>query len=184
MYPSMPRFVAFTLKIIAIVFAPVAIVGLIVSKQAVSGDQYVAVLEILGSSSAPGAIEVFGADIQTLSSLLNFFEAWSLPALIAIVALGIIGLALSKDKLRATWHICLGLFFSFGLWAALLTRSQQVFTETIGSNISNLSGIVIAAYLSELSARLLNLIGLLALLFGALALIFWLAVNRRKARSS
>jgi hypothetical protein len=46
-----------------------------------------------------------------------------------------------------------------------------------------LSGIVIAAYLSELSARLLNLIGLLALLFGALALIFWLAMNRRKAHS-
>jgi hypothetical protein len=76
------------------------------------------------------------------------------------------------------------LFFSFGLWAVLLTRSQQTFAETIGSEISNLSGIVIAAYLSELSARLLNLIGQLALLFGALALIFWLAVNRRKARSS
>ena len=180
----MPRFVAFTLKIIAIIFAPIAIVGLIVSKQTISGDQYVAVLEVLGSSTAPGAIEVFGADIQTLSSLLNFFQAWSLPALIAIVALGTIGLALSKDKLRATWHICLGLFFSFGIWAVLLTRSQQAFTDFIGSEISDLSGIVIATYLSELSAKLLNLIGLLALLFGALALVFWIAVNRRKASSS
>ncbi len=180
----MPRFVAFTLKIIAIIFAPIAIVGLIVSKQTISGDQYVAVLEILGSSTAPGAIEVFGADIQTLSSLLNFFQAWSLPALIAIVALGTIGLALSKDKLRATWHICLGLFFSFGIWAAFLSQSRQAFTDVIGSEISDLSGIVIAAYLSELSAKLLNLIGLLALLFGALALVFWIAVNRRKARSS
>ena len=123
----MPRFVAFTLKIIAIVFAPIAIVGLIISKQAVSGDQYVAVLEILGSSSAPGAIEVFGADIQTLSSLLNFFEAWSLPALIAIIALGIIGLALSRDKLRATWHICLGLFFCFGQLGVFLIVCCSLF---------------------------------------------------------
>lgn len=184
MYPSMPRFVAFTLKIIAIIFTPIAIVGLIVSKQAVSGDQYVAVLEILGSSSAPGAIEVFGADIQTLSSLLDFFEAWSLPTLMAMVVLGIIGLALSRDKLRATWHICLGLFFSFGVWVLLLNRSQQAFTDSIGSELSGLSGIVIAAYLSELSAKLLNLIGLLSLLFGVLALLFWFALNRRKAHSS
>jgi hypothetical protein len=180
----MPRFIVLALKVIAIIFAPIAILGLIVSRQAVSGDQYVAVLEIIGTNSKPGAIEIFGADIQTVASLLNFFEAWSLPALIAMVALAIIGLALSEDKLRATWHICLGLFFSFGIWAAFLSQSRQAFTDVIGSEISDLSGIVIAAYLSELSAKLLNLIGLLALLFGALAFIFWIAVNRRKARSS
>jgi hypothetical protein len=93
-------------------------------------------------------------------------------------------LALSKDKLRATWHICLGLFFSFGVWVVLLTRSQQAFTDSIGSELSGLSGIVIAAYLAELSAKLLNLIGLLSLLFGVLALLFWFALNRRKAHSS
>jgi hypothetical protein len=76
------------------------------------------------------------------------------------------------------------MFFSFGIWAAFLSQSRQAFTDVIGSEISDLSGIVIAAYLSELSTKLLNLIGLLALLFGALAFIFWIAVNRRKARSS
>ena len=183
-YPLMPRFLVVTLKTIAIVFAPIAIVGLVTSTKAVSGDQYVAVLEILGSNSTPGSIEVFGADIQTLSSLLNFFEAWSLPSLIAIAALGLIGLALSRDKLRATWHICLGMFFSFGLWALLLSRCQQVFTEFIGSGISDLSAVALAIFLSELSEDLLTLIGLLALLFGLLALLFWLTANRRKARSS
>jgi hypothetical protein len=96
----------------------------------------------------------------------------------------VIGLALSKDKLRATWHIFLGLFFSFGLWAVLLTRSRQAFTDFLGSEISDLSAIVIAAYLSELSAKLLNLIGLLALLFGVLALLTWLPAHRRKAQLS
>jgi hypothetical protein len=180
----MPRFFAVTLKLIAVLFAPIAVIGLVVARQEVTGDQYVGVLEIVGSDSQPGAIEIFGADIQALASALNFFQAWSLPALIAIVALGIMGLALSKDKLRATWHICLGLFFSFGVWAVLLTRSRQAFTDLIGSEISDLSAIVIAAFLSELSARLMNLTGLLALLFGSLALLLWLLVNRRKAQSS
>lgn len=180
----MPRFFAVTLKLIAIIFAPIALIGFVVARQEVTGDQYVAVLEIIGSSSQPGAIEIFGADMQVLTSILNFFQAWSLPALIAIVALGIIGLALSREKLRATWHIFLGLFFSFGIWAALLTRSRQAFTEFIGSEVSDLSAIVIAAYLSELSAKLLNLTGLLALLFGALALLTWLPAYRRKAHSS
>jgi hypothetical protein len=178
----MPRFIAVTLKLIAVLLAPIALIGLVVAHQEVTGDQYVAVLEIIGSSTQPGAIEIFGADMQTLTSILNFFQAWSLPALIAIVALGIIGLALSKDKLRATWHIFLGLFFSFGIWAALLTRSRQVFSDFLGSEISDLSAIVIAAYLSELSAKLVNLTGLLALLFGALALLTWLLINRRKAQ--
>jgi hypothetical protein len=180
----MPRFFAVTLKLIAVLLAPIALIGLVVARQEVTGDQYVAVLEIIGSSTQPGAIEIFGADMQTLTSILNFFQAWSLPALIAIVALGIIGLALSKDKLRATWHIFLGLFFSFGVWAALLTRSRQAFSDFLGSEISDLSAIVIAAYLSELSAKLLNLTGLLALLFGALALFAWLLINRRKAQSN
>lgn len=180
----MPRFIAVTLKFIAVLLAPIALIGFVVARQEVTGDQYVAVLEIIGSSSQPGAIEIFGADMQTLTSILNFFQAWSLPALIAIVALGMIGLALSKDKLRATWHIFLGLFFSFGLWAVLLTRSRQAFTDFLGSEISDLSAIVIAAYLSDLSAKLLNLIGLLALLFGVLALLTWLPARRLKARSS
>jgi hypothetical protein len=180
----MPRFFAVTLKLIAVLLAPIAVIGLVVARQEVSGDQYVALLEIVGSDSQPGAIEIFGADIQTLASALNLFQAWSLPALIAIVALGMIGLVLSKDKLRATWHIFLGLFFSFGIWAALLARSRQGFTEFLGSEISDLSAIVIAAYLSELSTRLMNLTGLLALSFGSLALLLWLPVNRRKAQSS
>jgi hypothetical protein len=96
----MPRFIVLTLKVIAIIFAPIAILGLIVSRQAVSGDQYVAVLEIIGTNSKPGAIEIFGADIQTVASLLNFFQAWSLPVLLLIIALGFISLILSKDKLR------------------------------------------------------------------------------------
>jgi len=179
----MPRFIAVTLKLIAVLFAPIALIGIVVARQEVTGDQYVAVMEIVGSNSQPGAIEIFGADMQTLTSILNFVQAWSLPALIAIVILGIIGLALSKDKLRATWHIFLGLFFSFGLWAVLLTRSRQAFTNFLGSEISDLSAIVIAAYLSELSAKLLNLTGLLALLFGALALLTWLPLYRRKAQS-
>ena len=180
----MPRFIAVTLKLIAVFLAPIALIGFVVARQEVTGDQYVAVLELIGSSSQPGAIEIFGADMQTLTSILNFFQAWSLPALIAIVALGMIGLALSKDKLRATWHIFLGLFFSFGLWAVLLTRSRQAFTDFLGSEISDLSAIVIAAYLSDLSAKLLNLIGLLALLFGVLALLTWLPARRLKAQSS
>jgi hypothetical protein len=180
----MPRVIAVTLKLIAVLLAPIALIGFVVARQEVTGDQYVAVLEIIGSSSQPGAIEIFGADMQTLTSILNFFQAWSLPALIAIVALGIIGLALSKDKLRATWHIFLGLFFSFGLWAVLLTRSRQAFTDFLGSEISDLSAIVIAAYLSDLSAKLLNLIGSLALLFGVLALLTWLPARRLKAQSS
>ena len=180
----MPRFFAVTLKLIAVLLAPIAVIGLVVARQEVSGDQYVALLEIVGSDSQPGAIEIFGADIQTLASALNLFQVWSLPALIAIVALGMIGLVLSKDKLRATWHIFLGLFFSFGIWAVLLIRSRQGFTDFLGSEISDLSSIVIAAYLSELSTRLMNLTGLLALSFGSLALLLWLPVNRRKAQCS
>jgi hypothetical protein len=180
----MPRFVAVTLKVIAVLFAPIALIGFVIARQEVSGDQYVAVLEIIGSDSQPGAVEFFGADMQTLAAVLNFFQAWSLPALIAIVALGIVGLSISKDKIRATSQVCLGMFFSFGLWAALLSQSRQAFTSVIGSEISDLSSIVIAAYLSELSSRLLNLTGLLSLAFGALALVLWLVTNRRKAQAS
>jgi hypothetical protein len=180
----MPRFIAVSLKFIAVILAPIALIGLVVARQEVSGDQYVAVLEIIGSNSQPGAIEIFGADMQSLKALLDFFQTWSLPALIAIVTLGMIGLVLSKDKLKATWHIFLGLFFSFGLWAVLLTRSRQGFTDFLGSEISDLSAIVIAAYLSELSTKLLELAGLLSLGFGSLALLLWLPVHRRKAPSS
>jgi hypothetical protein len=180
----MPRFVVTFLKVIAVLFAPIALIGLVVARQEVSGDQYVAVMEIIGSDSQPGAIEIFGADMQTLTALLNFFQAWSLPLLIVIVALGIIGLSLSKDKLKATSQVCLGMFFSFGLWAALLTQSRQAFTNVIGSEISDLSSIVIAAYLSELSSKLLNLTGLISLTFGALALTLWSVANRRRAQTS
>lgn len=178
----MPRlFIAF-LKVVAVLFAPIALIGFVVARQEVSGNQYVAVLEIIGSDSQPGAIELFGADMQTLAAVLNFFQSWSLPALIAIVALGVIGLSLSKDKLRATSQVCLGMFFSFGLWAAFLSQSRQAFTNVIASEISSLSAIVIAAYLSDLSAKLLNLTGLLSLTFGALALVLWSVANRRKSR--
>lgn len=177
----MSRFVLLALKFASIIFAPIAVIGFTVSKRAISGDQYAAVLELFGNDSQPGALEIFGADIQTVSSLLDFFGMWSLPVIVAIVLLGIAGLVLSQDKLRATWHICLGLFFSFGVWAYFLTRLS--FAESIGSAISDLSALVIAAYLAELSAELLNLTGLLALFFGALSFGCWLIVNRRKARA-
>jgi hypothetical protein len=177
----MARFFAVLLKAMAIIFAPIAVIGFVVSRQAISGDQYAAVMEILGSDTAPGAIEIFGADTQTISALLDFLEAWSLPLLLLVGVLGVLGLIISKDKLVATFRICLGLFFSFGVWALFLSRSRQAFTEFIGSAISDLSALVMAAFLSELSAKVLNLTGLLALLFAALAFGFWLASNRRKA---
>jgi hypothetical protein len=172
------------LKLIAIAFTPIALMGLVISKQAISGDQYAAVLEVFGNASRPGAIEVFGADIQTVSSLLDFFGAWSLPALVVIALLATSALALSNDRLRSSFLFCLGLFFSFGLWVIFLTQSNQRFSSYIGSAISDLSALVIAAYLSELSAELLNLIGLLTLVFGSLAIGFWLLLTRRKTISS
>jgi hypothetical protein len=180
----MPRFVAVLLKALTVLLAPIALIGLVVSRQVISGNEYVAVLEIIGSESRPGAVEILGADIQTLAAVLNFFQAWSVPVLIAIVALGIIGLALSKDKLRATSQVCLGMFFSFGLWAAFISQSRQVVTDVIGTELTDLSSIVIAAYLSELSSKLLNLTGLLSLAFGALAIISWPMARRRKSRIS
>ena len=178
----MSRFFSITLRVVVIVFAPIAVIGFVVSRQAISGDQYAAVMEILGSEAKPGAIKIFGADTQTISTLLDFLDAWSLPLLMFIGGLGIIGLIFSKDKLVATFRICLGLFFSFGLWALLLSRSRQAFTEFIGSAISDLSALVMAAFLSELSTKLLNLTGLLALLFAALAFGFWAASNRLKSQ--
>ncbi len=177
----MSKFLLLALKFFAIVFAPIAVMGFAVSKREISGDQYAAVLEIFGNNSRPGAIEIFGADIQTISSLLDFLGTWSLPALVTIVCLGVARLVFSTDRLASTFHICLGLFISFGICAMLITRSQQAFTESIGSAISELSAVVISAYLSELSAGLLDLTGLLALFFGALTLGFWALINRRKA---
>lgn len=177
----MSKFLLLALKFTAIMFAPITVIGFAVSKREISGDQYVAALELFGNDSRSGAIEIFGADIQTVSTLLNFLGTWSLPVLIATCVLGIVGLSFSKDKLVAAIHICLGLFVSFAVWVIFLTRSRQAFTEEIGSAISDLSALVIAAYLSELSAGLLNLTGLLALFFGALALGFWVLANRRKA---
>lgn len=177
----MSKFFLLAVKLIAIAFAPLAVIGFVVSKREISGDQYAAVLEIFGNGSRSGAIEIFGADIQTVSSLLDFLGTWSLPALVAIVCLGIARLVFSNDRLASTFHICLGLFISFGIWAMLITQSQQAFTEEIGPALSDLAALVISAYLSELSAGLLNLIGLLALFYGALALGFWASLNRRKA---
>jgi hypothetical protein len=179
----MPKIFAVTLKVIAVLFASIALIGFVGARQEVSGDQYVAVLEIIGSDTQPGAVEIFGADVQTLAAVLDFFQAWSLTLLIVIVALGIIGLSLSKDKLRAASQVCLGMFFTFGLWAALLTQSRQAFTNVVGSEISDLSSIVIAAYLSDLSSKLLNLTGLISLTFGALALTLWSVANSRRARA-
>jgi len=173
-----------SLKMIAILFTPVTIIGFEISRQEISGDQYAAALEVFGSETRPGAIEVFGVHIQTLSSLFDFFQSWSLNALVAVICLGIFGLALSGDRLKATWHFCLGLFVSFGIWAVFFTRSQRAFSEFIGSAVSDLSAQVIAKYLSDLSAKLLSLTGTLALLFGLLALILWALINRRKASSS
>jgi hypothetical protein len=172
------------LKLIAIAFTPIALMGLVISKQAISGDQYAAVLEVFGNASRPGAIEVFGADIQTVSSLLDFFGAWSLPALVVIALLATSALALSNDRLRSSFHFCLGLFFSFGLWVIFLTQSNQRFSSYIGSAISDFSALVIAKYLSELSAELLNLIGLLTLVFGLLSIGLWLLLTRRKTSDS
>lgn len=179
----MPRFLVAALKFIAIVFTPIAVIGFVISKLVISGDQYAAVLELLGSNSRPGSIEFFGADIQTISQLLDFCGAWSLPALVAFVFLGILGLVFSNDRIKSTWHVCLGLFFSFSIWAIFIAQSGQMFIDSIGSAISDLSALVIAAFLSELSDRLLSLTGLLALSFGVLALGFWYLANRRKART-
>ena len=177
----MSKFFLLAVKLIAIAFAPLAVIGFVISKREISGDQYAAVLEIFGNGSRSGAIEIFGADIQTVSSLLDILGTWSLPALVAIVCLGVAGLVFTNDRLTSTFHICLGMFISFGVWAILITRSQQAFTEEIGPAISGLAAFVISAYLSDLSAGLLNLTGLLALFFGVLAMGFWIAVNRRKA---
>lgn len=127
-----------TLKFIAILFAPVTIIGFEISRQQISGDQYVAALEVFGSDTRTGAIEVFGVNIQTLASLFDFFQTWSLTALVAITCLGIFGLILSSDRLKATWHFFLGLFVSFGVWAVFFTRSQRAFSDFIGSAISNI----------------------------------------------
>lgn len=181
MCKSMPRFLATLLKLIAIIFAPIAVMGLVISRRAISGDQYAAVLELFGNSSRPGAIEIFGADIETVSSVLDFLGAWSLPALVAIVLLGVTALALSDNRLKSGLHFCLGLFFSFGICAVFLTQSREGFSNFVGSEISDLSAIVIATYLSELSAELLNLVGFLALIFGFLAIGFWVLLNRRKS---
>lgn len=179
----MPRFIVNLFKFIAIVFAPIAVIGFVVSKREISGNQYAAVLEVFGNGSVPGAIQIFGADIHTISSLLDFLGTWSLPVLIATAILGITGLVFSSERLVSTWHICLGMFFSFGVWAIFLSRSREAFAEFVGANISELSAQVIAAYLSELSAALLNLTGLLALLFGFLSFAFWVLAKRRTARS-
>lgn len=179
----MPRFITIALKFGAIVLSPIALIGYVVSKRTISGDQYAAVLEIFGSENRPGVIKIFGADIQTISSILDFFNSWSLPILIATFVLGLAGLSFSKDKLSATWHFCLGLFFSFGVWAVFLTRSRQAFAETIGLSLTDLSALVIASYLSEVSAGLLNLTGFLSILFGLLAVGFWIQLNRRKSAS-
>lgn len=180
----MPRFIVATLKFIAIVFTPIAVIGFVISRREISGDQYAAVLEIFGNELRPGAIEIFGADIQTISTLMKFFGTWSLPALIVFVFLEVAGLVVSNNRLVAAWHICIGLFFSFGVWAIFLSRSHQAFTNSIGPAISDLSALVISAFVSELSAGLLSLTGLLALFFGILALGFWFLANRRKASSS
>jgi hypothetical protein len=174
---------ASTFKLLAILLAPLAVIGFVISQQVISGNEYVAVLEILGSNTEPGAIEIFGADINTISALLDFFETWSLPLLLALASYGILGLSLSKNKLQTSFRLFLGLFFSFGFWALLLSRTVEIFTNFIGPDISDLSALVIAQFLSELSNGLLNLTGLLALVCGSLALGLWLIGNRRKVRA-
>lgn len=179
----MPRLIVNLFKFIAIVFAPIAVIGFEISKREISGNQYAAVLEVFGNGSVPGAIQIFGADIHTISSILNLLETWSLPALIATAIFGITGLVFSSERLVTTWHICLGMFFSFGVWTMFLIRSREAFAEFVGANISELSAQVIADYLSELSASLLNLTGLLALFFGFMSFAFWVLAKRRTADS-
>jgi len=181
---QMSRFLALILKLIAITLTPIAVIGFSISERAISGDQYVAALELFGNDSRPGAIQVFGSDISTILRVLNFFKTWSLPVLLAIFLIGIALVVVSKNRLASTWHLCLGLFISFGIWAVCLTRIRQTFNEIVGSAISGLSARVINAYLSKLCADLLNLTGLLALIFGAIALGFWVLANRRKVSAS
>jgi hypothetical protein len=180
----MSRFLVLIVKLIAIALTPIAVIGFVVSKRAISGDQYVAALELFGNASRRGAFQIFSADISTISSVLNFFETWSLPVLLAIVLVGIALVVISKNRVDSTWHICLGLFISFGIWAVGLTRMRQMFNEIVGSTLSGLSARVINAYLSKLCADLLNLTGLLALIFGAITLGFWVLANRRKVSAS
>jgi hypothetical protein len=180
----MSRLLALVIKLIAITLTPIAVIGFAVSKRVISGDQYVAALEIFGNDSRPGAFQVFGSDISTVLKVLNFFKTWSLPFLLAIVFVGIALVVVSRNRLASTWHICLGLFISFGIWAVCLTQIRQIINEIVGSAISSLSARVINAYLSKLCADLLNLTGLLALTFGAIALGFWVLANRRKVSAS
>jgi hypothetical protein len=180
----MPRSLAISLKFFAIVFTPIAVIGFVLSKTAISGDQYAAVLELFGNDSRAGAIQIIDVDVRTISSLLDFFGTWSLPALVAIVLVGIALLIVSNDRIASTWHICLGLFFSFGIWAIFLAKSRPAIVEIVGSDISNLSAQVITAFLSHLSEELLNLTGILTLVFGALALGFWVLAARLKASAN
>ena len=50
----MPRFIVNLFKFIAIVFAPIAVIGFVVSKREISGNQYAAVLEVFGNGSVKG----------------------------------------------------------------------------------------------------------------------------------
>ena len=179
----MPRYMANALKFLMIILAPIAVIAISISRRTISGDQYVAALEILGTRTQSGAIEFFGADINTVAALLDFLDHWSLSILLVTLLLGIVGLLLSKNRLRAAWQICLGLFFTFGFWAIFLTRSRQAIADYLGASISDLSALVIAAFLVDLSDELLNLTGVLALCFGILAIALWLLGGRRKSNS-
>jgi uncharacterized membrane protein len=177
----MRRSVAFLLRAVTILVLPIAVISLIISRKAVTGNEYAAVVEILGTNNAPGAIQIFGADTQTISNILDWIDTWSLALLVSAIAIALAAFLLSNDRIRAGRQLSLGLFFTFGIWSVIINKSNDVFTAAIGDSISDLSAVVIATYLAALSQSLLNLIGGLALVFGIVALGLWLFGARRDA---
>ena len=177
----MTRFIALVLKGITIFVIPIAVILIAISRKAVTGNEYAAVVEILGTTNVPGAIQIFGVDTETISHILDWIDTWSLALLLGTLAIATASLVLSKDRLRTSSQLSLGLFFTFGIWSVIINKSNDVFTAAIGDSISDLSAVVIATYLAALSQSLLNLIGGLALVFGIVALGLWLFGARRDA---
>ncbi len=175
----MKRTVALILKMLTILILPIAVVSLVISRKSVTGNEYAAVVEILGTGNKPGALQIFSADTQTVSNILDWMDTWSLALLVAVIALALTAFLLSKDRIRACRQLSLGLFFSFGISFLAINKSNDVFISAISDSVSDISAIVMATYLAALSNSLLNLIGGLALFFALTALAMWLVGSRR-----
>ena len=180
----MLNFVSVILRTFVIFFIPVAAVLSVASRQAITGDQYAAVREIVGTEDKPGSVELLGTDIRRVAYIFDFIQTWSAPVLVVMLLLVTLGLLTSTDKLRAVTHIFLGLFFSFGFWTVILTQSYEMFNNSVGPSVSQTAGNVLSAYLLIMIRDLVNFTGLTTLLFGLLALGLWVAMNRRQANTN